>query len=213
MKKLFNAAATSGGKGNDYAKNNNNHSGFFRSPVFVSMIVIGILISGCQKEKTTETVVEEDMTTTSTQSQSNVVNDYAEISNQTAWELQQARAATAKYRNINNAIKDGYADIGVVVPNMGFHYMKSTLVDDKFDFRKPEILVYNRDHDGKTELVAVEYAVPIDFTPFVAPQGFTGSDDVWDRNTGFGLWLLHAWVWHYNPDGVFNPTNPNVHLH
>jgi len=24
---------------------------------------------------------------------------------------------------------------------------------------------------------------------------------------------LHAWVWAYNPDGVFNWTNAEVHLH
>lgn len=34
----------------------------------------------------------------------------------------------------------------------------------------------------------------------------------WDGNTGFGLWLLHAWVWDYNPAGVFSPMNPTVHL-
>jgi hypothetical protein len=27
------------------------------------------------------------------------------------------------------------------------------------------------------------------------------------------LWLLHSWVWAYNPQGIFNPTNPMVHLH
>jgi hypothetical protein len=73
--------------------------------------------------------------------------------------------------------------------------------------------VYNRKSNGHFELVAVEYAVPIELSPNHAPAGFTGSADVWDRNEGFGLWLLHAWVWHFNPDGVFNPTNPLVHTH
>src|SRR5688572_2169707 len=49
----------------------------------------------------------------------NVLNNYTGLSAQTQWELQQARASTAKYRNINKAIEDGYADISVVVPNMG----------------------------------------------------------------------------------------------
>ena len=213
MKKLFNATAISGGKGNYFAKSKWNPKSFLHPLMTIAIIATGILFSGCQKEQTSESVVKEDMTTKSMQSQSNVVNEYAEVSSQTSWELQQARAATARYRNIKNAVKDGYEDIAVVVPNMGFHYMKSTLVDGEFDFRKPEILVYNRDHDGNIELVAVEYAVPIELTPDTAPQGFTGSADIWDRNTGFGLWLLHAWVWHYNPDGVFNPTNSLIHLH
>lgn len=39
--------------------------------------------------------------------------------------------------------------------------MKSTLVDATFDYRKPEILVYNIDENGEYELVAVEYAMVI----------------------------------------------------
>ena len=144
----------------------------------------------------------------------NIVNDYTGLSFfKHAWELQQARAATAKYRDIRNAIKDGYADISVIVPNMGHHFMKLDLVDATFEFRKPEILVYNKEENGDFTLVAVEYAVPIPATPDVAPAGFTGTADVWDRNTGFGLWLLHAWVWHFDPAGVFNPTNPLIHVH
>lgn len=135
------------------------------------------------------------------------------LGNQTMAELVLVRAATEKYKDIQKAIDDGYADISVVVPNMGHHYMKNTLSDGTFDISKPEILVYNKNHQEKFDLVAAEYAVPIELTPDKAPEGFTGNGDVWDRNTGFGLWLLHAWVWHYNPDGVFNPTNPLVHLH
>jgi hypothetical protein len=139
--------------------------------------------------------------------------NYSNLSWRTYWELLQARAATAKYRNIQNATKDGYADISVVVPNMGYHYMKSSLVNATFEITKPEILVYNKTEDGSFQLLAVEYAVPIDLSPNKAPDGFTGDADVWDRNTGFGLWLLHAWVWYQNPSGVFNPTNPLIHVH
>lgn len=138
---------------------------------------------------------------------------HKDLSKKNIWELLEVRAATEKYRDIKNARKDGYEDISVVVPNMGYHYMKSDIVDSVFDISKPEILVYNKNHNGKFELVAAEYAIPIDLSPDKAPDGFSGTGDVWDRNTGFGLWLLHTWVWHYNPDGVFNPTNPLVHLH
>jgi hypothetical protein len=41
-----------------------------------------------------------------------------------------------------------------------------------------------------------------------APEGFTGTDDVWDNNTAFQLWTLHAWIWLANPDGIFAPFNP-----
>ena len=132
------------------------------------------------------------------------------LSQQTIWELQQARSATAKYRNIKNALDDQYEDIKLVMPNMGFHFMKKPIVDTVIDFGKPEVLVYNKDQDGSFKLVAVEYVYPLHLSPTIPPEGFTGSSDVWDRNTDFDLWTLHAWVWQFNPDGVFNPTNPLV---
>lgn len=123
-------------------------------------------------------------------------------------ELQQAKIATASYNNIENAIADGYVDINVVVPHMGHHYMNANYRDGNFEIDKPEILVYSPNPaSGHMQLVAVEYAIP---NTEPQPEGFTGSYDVWDNNAGFGLWLLHAWVWEYNPDGVFTGMNPIV---
>jgi len=176
-----------------------------------TVIITGLLLAGCKKESN-EDIAEEHTVSASRAANSdpNVLNDYTGLSTQTAWELQQARAATAKYRQIKNALKDGYADIGVVVPMMGHHYMNATLVDASFNPRQPEILIYNKHEDGSFELVAVEYAVPLTFP---RPEGFTGAVDIWDDQSGLPLWLLHAWVWSYNSDGVFNPTNPLVHTH
>jgi hypothetical protein len=137
------------------------------------------------------------------------IQKYPGLSFTTKSELQQARSATAKYKNIKNAIADGYHDIHVDMENMGHHFMRDSLVDDQFDISHPEILVYNKDERGIQQLVAVEYAVPLQYPE---PEGFTGDGDVWDHNTGFGLWLLHGWVWDYNPDGVFKSMNPTVHL-
>jgi hypothetical protein len=137
--------------------------------------------------------------------------DSTGLGKKTLKELQEAREATAKYRDINNAIADGYVDIHVVMQNMGYHFEKASLVDSVFNVRKPELLVYNKRKDGGFNLVAVEYAVPLDQS-VNAPRGFTGKQDVWDHNTTFGLWTLHAWVWKDNPDGVFSPMNPDVHV-
>lgn len=143
-------------------------------------------------------------------SNADVMTWYRNIEPATLFELQQARAATARYLDINNAIADGYIDIAVDVEEMGHHYMNPNLVDGNFDLKKPELLVYNRDENGKAILDAVEYAVPVNLP---RPEGFTGSADVWNGDNPFSLWLLHAWVWAYNPEGVFNPTNPLIHLH
>jgi hypothetical protein len=178
-------------------------------PVLFSALLISILFSACQKQKN-DVAIEEVQATAAKSTQADVLNSYDGLSKQTSWELQQARAATAKYRNIENAIRDDYVDIAVDVEHMGHHYMKSSIVDAVFDLKEPEILVYNKDENGNQQLVAVEYAVPL---TYAMPEGFTGASDVWKGDSGFPLWLLHAWVWAYNPDGVFNWTNPSVHLH
>ncbi len=175
--------------------------------LILSFMVGSVLFLGCSKDEQQQPA---DKTTVAGSTKSiNFLNQYEGLDKQTMWELQQAYAATARYQNIANALKDGYADINVILQNMGYHYLKSTQLDATFDYRKPEILVYNLDENGQFYLVAVEYAVPLNLSA-TAPEGFTGDDDVWTANTGFGLWLLHAWVWEYNPEGVFNPMNPNV---
>jgi hypothetical protein len=186
-----------------------NHYVFF-------VLLITATVTACSKNAAVEI---EQPAVASTAAKTNMLlpatllHNNASFNAITLWELQQARAATARYRDTLNAVKDGYTNINVIVENMGTHFMKMAHVDDVFDYRKPEILVYNKMEDGSMQLVAVEYAVPISLSPDKAPEGFTGSNDVWDKNTGFGLWLLHAWVWYPNPLGVFHATNPDIHLH
>jgi hypothetical protein len=125
-------------------------------------------------------------------------------------QLDQARDAASKFLAVEDAVKAGYADIGLFVPNMGWHYLNEGLVDDKFEWSRPELLVYADDPcSGKRKLVAVEYAVPLSLSKR-APAGFVGRADEWDANQTFQLWTLHAWVYEFNPDGVFAPMNPRV---
>lgn len=125
-------------------------------------------------------------------------------------QLDQVRDATARFIDIEVAVREGYHDIGLFVPHMGWHYMKDALVDGRFDPAKPELLVYADDPcGGKRRLVAVEYAVPFAETKR-APLGFVGRADEWDANQTFQLWTLHAWLFEFNHDGVFAPFNPRV---
>jgi hypothetical protein len=207
MKNLLNTTLRSNGK--SFVAHHVSHSvTHYGALFFCSIILIGLLFTGCQKQNINEPV-NEIKTSDAKKADGNVVNNYTGFSSQTTWQLQQARAATARYRDLKNAIKDGYSNINVDVPNMGHHFMKPSLVDATLDIRHPEILVYNGLDTGNPELVAVEYAVPLTFPK---PEGFTGSDDVWNGTSGFPLWLVHAWVWKFNSDGVFNWTNPSVDL-
>ena len=126
-------------------------------------------------------------------------------------ELGSVRSATDDYASLDAALAAGYADIDVVMQNMGHHYLKADLLDANFQVDQPEILVYAPDAGGTMRLVAVEYAVPLALAEN-APAGFTGDDDTWDRNETFELWTLHAWVHRDNPDGVFASHNPDVVL-
>jgi hypothetical protein len=170
-------------------------------------------MTGCKKENSgpQEEAVHSN-NSRSAQRESNGFGNYTGLAPEALWELQQAKIATAKYNNFDQAVADGYADINVIVPEMGYHYLKMDNLNATFDYAKPEILVYNKEENGTMKLVALEYAVPISLSPNVPPSGFTGTDDVWSVYQGV-LWTLHAWVWEYNPEGVFNPTNPLVHLH
>ena len=125
-------------------------------------------------------------------------------------QLDNAREATSRYLDVDAAVADGYVDVGAFVPGMGWHYVNSGLIDKRFDPKRPEILVYADDPcGGKRRLVAVEYAIPLPLSE-KSPMGFVGPADVWEANEALGLWTLHAWLWEYNPDGVFAAHNPRV---
>ena len=183
-----------------------------KSPLILSSVLfIGLLLTSCQKDVSDKASVQEEIQTSSSSAKSMGFGNYTGLLPETVSELQQAKIATARYNDFDQAIDDGYQDINVIVPEMGYHYLKMDNLNATFEYDKPEILVYNREENGRMKLVAVEYAVPISLSPN-PPSGFTGTDDVWSVYQG-QLWTLHAWVWEYNPDGVFHATNPLVHLH
>lgn len=185
----------------------------FQLTSLIVIFVFAISLTSCMKQNEGKTESNYDLSQTSRQTEE-LTSLYANkgLSKQTLHELQEVKEATAKYHFIENAFRDQYVDINLKLPNMGYHFLKSQLVSRTFNLRKPPILVYNKRDNGKFELVAVEYAVPIDSTHLhTPPQGFTGDADEWDFNTlNTGWWTLHAWVWKFNPDGVFKPMNPSV---
>lgn len=125
-------------------------------------------------------------------------------------QLEEVREATSRYVDVDAAVADGYVDVGAFVPGMGWHYVNSERIDQRFKPGHPEILVYADDPcGGKRRLVAVEYAIPLALSD-KAPKGFLGRADHWHEDQALGLWTLHAWVWEYNPDGVFAAYNPRV---
>ncbi len=178
--------------------------------IISSFLLAGIVFSGCKKEENSKTFVDgfKNKKIHAALFEGNVVNDYG-LSAKTTYELQQARSATTRYRDIKNAIIDGYSLINKNAPGSEHRFINTKLLNGSFDIRKPAILVYDGLDKRHPELVAVEYAVSLNDP---RPEGFTGSDDVWKDDPDFPFWLLHVWVWAYNPDGAFNWNNPLIQL-
>ena len=66
-------------------------------------------------------------------------------------QLERAKEATEKYRDINVAIAEGFIQGGPDVPGEGFHYLNPALLSCTFNSDKPAILLYAF-RPGKTEL-------------------------------------------------------------
>jgi len=134
---------------------------------------------------------------------------HGSLSAATLQELAEARNATAKYHDVEQALADGYVQRGFA-PGEGIHFVNTSLIDCRFDPTHPETLLYIPSGEG-LRLVGVEYSIPSSCTS-IAPEGFTGDADEWEPNAeGRPMWALVAWLWLGNPNGVFaEPPHPNI---
>ncbi|EKB48920.1 hypothetical protein [Cecembia lonarensis] len=128
--------------------------------------------------------------------------------------LAQVRRATAKYHRVEVAIEDGYLEASHCVYNdelgagMGYHFVKGSLVDPKFDPLMPEALLYEKGENGKFKLIGVEYII-IDIGQD-HPQFGNHPFDVGGTPVPVDHYSLHVWTWKHNPLGMYFPYNPNV---
>ncbi len=143
------------------------------------------------------------------------------------------RAATAKYRDIRVAERDGYITAPVFyVPGQGYHYVnfgRAVQGDLNLDLATPPVLVYNKVR-GKMTLVAAMYLQPQSATPQQLAAIFPASLASWhahvnicyDNTTIYPIhnrpsclakghrfagstgWMVHAWVWQQDGTGLFD---------
>ena len=124
-------------------------------------------------------------------------------------EIEQVKAATINYVDINVAMNEGRIDVSGYVPNMGHHYLRPQLADGNFELLQPEFILYAPDENNIMQMVAIEYGIVPDDpnNPGNPPEGFTGSEDVWHFNEMIGMWTLHVWTILDNPEGIFAAHN------
>ena len=145
-----------------------------------------------------------------------------------AAELEAIREALAKYKDPYVAVRDLYLSTvgcvhydGMKMPGhmeypkggMGIHFVNLT-VQGPLDPKKPNVLIYEP-VDGKLELVAAEWLVPVSVAkerPVLLGQPFQGPMEGHEPliPQEFVHYDLHAWLFKDNPNGMFSPTNPDV---
>jgi hypothetical protein len=112
------------------------------------------------------------------------------------------RAATARYHDLDATLASGRVDLHLCMDHMGEHYADpSTFADGVLDPLNPEAMVYAHDPNGQLRLVAVEWVSTTPGEVMGIPLHF---------NSAVGVWVLHAWIWSPNPDGMFQDMNPRI---
>lgn len=126
--------------------------------------------------------------------------------------LVDAKQATAKYHDVQEALNDGFINTGQCVSHpilgaMGIHFVKpSRIGNPSVSVTEPEVLLYIPEEDGELRLVGLEYVVPAPLTT-TAPVLF---GQTFHFNPMRNEYALHVWAWRSNPGGIFADFNPKL---
>lgn len=157
-------------------------------------------------------------------------------------QLEEVRQLTAGFQNISAAQAAGYTiwspdptPATSTCPTsaegkMGYHLVNVSLrgtpadpaqADAELDYRRPEMLLYEKRADGQLRLVGVEYLVfkaawERAHGPGAAPPELFGREVPFSRHAfapggpEIDHYELHVWIHSDNPNGTFSHWNPNI---
>ena len=135
--------------------------------------------------------------------------------------VQDVRAATEQFLNVNNATAVGYGPLFGCVSGsdhgaMGIHYVNKSLLNGTVDVTKPQALIYEPQPDGRMRLVGVEY-IADQATWLLNNSGPPVLDGQVFLLVGYpnrftipAFFELHVWAWRDNPQGAFVDWNDHV---
>ena len=131
-------------------------------------------------------------------------------------DLAEARRGTASFHKVEKAEAAGYVStLGSLgcfenpgVGGMGLHYLRPDLLDGEVTAGEPEALVYEMRADGTLKLAGHEYLVPSELVDPSDPPELFGHR--FHPHPVLPFWIMHAWVWQPNPDGMLADWNPRV---
>ena len=109
-------------------------------------------------------------------------------------QLAAARAATAKYHDVNQALADGYTDLG---PNPfednELEFVNFALVNCTLDVLQPQALSYML-FGNELRLVGVEYSIPMACAP-TPPEDFLPGAGEWIAEAAAPVWSYRVPLW------------------
>jgi hypothetical protein len=141
---------------------------------------------------------------------------------------QEVRKGTGRFRDINEAFREGYAAATTCVSGpdtgaMGVHLVHvykgqpDRVADGKLLPEEPEALIYEPEANGYMRLVGVEFIeVAADWNtrnPQEPPSVQGNLMNLIGEPNRFGLpafYELHVWAWEHNPRGTFADWNTQV---
>jgi hypothetical protein len=138
--------------------------------------------------------------------------------------IDKVRAATARYKDINVAIAEGWVRgtpcvSGPDTGAMGVHFVQpARIAAGTLKADEPEALIYEPQSNGAFRLVGVEFIVLASVWQSHNPPGSTPALEGDLLNyvgapNRYGLpafYELHVWAWEHNPRGSFADWNTNV---
>lgn len=115
-------------------------------------------------------------------------------------QLAAARAATAKYHDADQAIADGYSNLGQnPFEENEFEFVNFELVNCSLDVLHPQGLTY-MESGNRLRLVGVEYSIPMACAP-TPPEDFLPGAGEWIAEAGAPVWSYRVPLWSGRPDG------------
>jgi hypothetical protein len=172
----------------------------------ISPLMFGIILLGCTESTSIGTMDAARTPSSAIKAPASEHKDLATL-----------HAATARFHRYEVAKNAGYTFLFMnmcmvdespeKLGGMGYHYVNTTLLDDKLDVATPEALLYEPEANGRLRLVAVEYVIPKSAWTRPNPPELFGQQLVLNS---FDLWALHVWAWENNPSGLYASWSPRV---
>jgi hypothetical protein len=125
--------------------------------------------------------------------------------------LSEIRRNTARYHCLDNALADGYESFPVAGNPGGIDFLYlnfDAAFDGELRLDQPEGLGYIELPNGEARLASVFFFLPI--VDIDDPPTWLGYEMDANLKAPVPVWEMEAWVWYYNPNGVFDYYNPRL---